>query len=39
VTNGPDVLDGGAPWKPEPGAKPVPRSGGFPLDNAVVAFP
>ena len=38
-TGGPDMLDGGAPWKPEPGAKPVPRRREFPLDNAVVAFP
>jgi murein DD-endopeptidase MepM/ murein hydrolase activator NlpD len=39
VTGGPDLLDGGAPWKPEAGAKPVPRRREFPLDNAVVAFP
>lgn len=39
VTGGPDLLDGGAPWKAEAGAKPVPRRREFPLDNAVVVFP
>jgi murein DD-endopeptidase MepM/ murein hydrolase activator NlpD len=39
VAGGPDVLDGGAAWKPEPGARARPRHREFPLDNAVVAFP
>jgi hypothetical protein len=39
MAGGPDMLDGGAAWKSEPGARPLPRHREFPLDNAVVAFP
>lgn len=39
LVSGPEILDKGEPWHPEPGKAPLNVHNEFPLNNAVVSFP
>ena len=37
--SGPEILDKGEPWRPDPGTKPLDAHREFPMNNVVVSFP